>query len=280
MYRGSRLQRVGPVTGADLEYGGVRRKHSAGAPGRRPKMNVLIAVASRHGSTVEIAATIAEELRQAGHKVDVRNVDDEIAVRLYDAAIIGSAVYMGHWLAEARHFLDREREHLRAMPVWLFSSGPKVRTGQPNTTRDKWERSGEVALERKIQLTNVTLTPVEERRIERHLDRLERRLTHYPSPSVTLVLRQRPMPRQVDVDMQVHLTPGGTHLISHQTAETADHAVALAIDDVLRAYERHRSTVTHEPSYGVPSRREPRAHRQPSSKSPGTRDDEISPTAD
>jgi menaquinone-dependent protoporphyrinogen oxidase len=87
-------------------------------------MNVLIAVASRHGSTVEIAATIAEELRQAGHKVDVRSVDDEIVIQLYDAAIIGSAVYMGHWLAEARHFLDREWEQLRAMPVWLFSSGP------------------------------------------------------------------------------------------------------------------------------------------------------------
>jgi menaquinone-dependent protoporphyrinogen oxidase len=87
-------------------------------------MNVLIAVASRHGSTAEIAATIAEEMRQAGYQVDVRSVDDEIAMPLYDAAIIGSAVYMGHWLAEARRFLDRERENLRAMPVWLFSSGP------------------------------------------------------------------------------------------------------------------------------------------------------------
>jgi menaquinone-dependent protoporphyrinogen oxidase len=87
-------------------------------------MNVLIAVASRHGSTAEIAATIAEEMRQSGYQVDVRSVDDEIAMPLYDAAIIGSAVYMGHWRAEARHFLDRERDKLRAMPVWLFSSGP------------------------------------------------------------------------------------------------------------------------------------------------------------
>jgi ribosome-associated translation inhibitor RaiA len=137
-----------------------------------------------------------------------------------------------------------------------------------------------VALERKIQLTNATLTPVEERRIERRLNGLERRLTRYPSPNVTLVLRQRPMPRQVDVDIQVYLTPGGTHLISHQTAETADHAVALAIDDVLRAYERHRSTVTHEASYGVPSRREPRTHRQPARKNLDKRDDEMSPMAD
>jgi len=87
-------------------------------------MDVLIAVASRHGSTGEIAAAIAEELRQAGYNVDVRSVDDEIPMALYGAVIIGSGVYMGHWLAEARHFVDREREQLRVMPVWLFSSGP------------------------------------------------------------------------------------------------------------------------------------------------------------
>ena len=33
-----------------------------------------------------------------------------------------------------------------------------------------------MALERKIQLTNMTLTPIEERRIEHRLDGLERRL--------------------------------------------------------------------------------------------------------
>ena len=42
----------------------------------------------------------------------------------YDAAIIGSAVYAGQWLAEARQFIERQGERLATMPVWLFSSGP------------------------------------------------------------------------------------------------------------------------------------------------------------
>jgi hypothetical protein len=118
-----------------------------------------------------------------------------------------------------------------------------------------------MALERKIQLIDTTLTPVEEQRIEHDLAGLERRLARYPEATATLVLRTRQAPRQVEADLQVYLTPGGTHLISHQSAMSADRAVALASSDVLRGYERHRATVTHEATYGVPSRREPREHR-------------------
>jgi len=137
-----------------------------------------------------------------------------------------------------------------------------------------------MALERKIQLMDMVLTPVEEQRIERRLDSLERRLSHYPSSNVVIVLRPHPMQRQVQVDLHIHLTPGGAQLISHQAAETADHAVALAIDDVLREQERHHSIRTHEASYGVPSRREAREHRQPARKNLGKLDDEMSPSAD
>ena len=42
----------------------------------------------------------------------------------YDAVIIGSAVYMGRWLSEARDLVDRLSGPLTDRPVWLFSSGP------------------------------------------------------------------------------------------------------------------------------------------------------------
>jgi menaquinone-dependent protoporphyrinogen oxidase len=87
-------------------------------------MNILVVVASRHGSTHEIAEAIAQELRAPGHTVEVRNAADAGAPETYDAVIIGSAVYMGHWLSEAAHFVDRNRARLAAVPVWLFSSGP------------------------------------------------------------------------------------------------------------------------------------------------------------
>lgn len=87
-------------------------------------MNILIAIASRHGSTREIADAIAHDLRTRGHATMVQNADDVRTVEGYDAVIAGSAIYMGNWLPEARRFVDRNRERLAAIPVWLFSSGP------------------------------------------------------------------------------------------------------------------------------------------------------------
>jgi menaquinone-dependent protoporphyrinogen oxidase len=87
-------------------------------------MDILIAVASRHGSTHEIGDVIAQELRGVGHAVDVRDVDGGSTVAHYGAAIVGSAIYMGTWLPEARQFVERNWAWLADVPVWLFSSGP------------------------------------------------------------------------------------------------------------------------------------------------------------
>ena len=87
-------------------------------------MKVLVAVASRHGSTREIAQAIAEELRTASVEPELRDVAAVESLDGYDAAIIGSAVYAGHWLPEARQFVERHRDRLATIPVWLFSSGP------------------------------------------------------------------------------------------------------------------------------------------------------------
>jgi menaquinone-dependent protoporphyrinogen oxidase len=87
-------------------------------------MNILIAVASRHGSTRAIAEVIAHELRESGHAVELRNMGEVSDVQRCDAAIIGSAIYMGKWLPEARRFVEKNGEKLSGMPVWLFSSGP------------------------------------------------------------------------------------------------------------------------------------------------------------
>ena len=42
----------------------------------------------------------------------------------YDAVVVGSAVYHGRWLEEARRFVTGRRSELEAMPTWFFSSGP------------------------------------------------------------------------------------------------------------------------------------------------------------
>jgi menaquinone-dependent protoporphyrinogen oxidase len=86
-------------------------------------MQILVAFATRHGSTGEIAAAIAGPLRAAGHAVAVRHAGDVTDVAAYDAVVLGSAIYDGAWLAGAADLARRERDALAARPVWLFSVG-------------------------------------------------------------------------------------------------------------------------------------------------------------
>ena len=87
-------------------------------------MKVLVTTATRHGSTEEIAALIARVLRLRGIEtveLPAREVED---VSGYDAVVLGSAVYAGHWLAPATSLVSRFQAQLAELPVWLFSSGP------------------------------------------------------------------------------------------------------------------------------------------------------------
>ncbi len=87
-------------------------------------MKVLVSAASRHGATTEVAASIAAALTAAGAEAIVVSPADVGDVDGFDAAVLGSAVYVGRWLEPARDLLERHRAALSTMPVWLFSSGP------------------------------------------------------------------------------------------------------------------------------------------------------------
>jgi menaquinone-dependent protoporphyrinogen oxidase len=88
-------------------------------------MNVLVIVGSKHGSTREIAAAITEQLTKSGQHATIVNADNPPSdLAQYDAFVIGSALYMGHWTKEARHFIDEHATLLATKPIWLFSSGP------------------------------------------------------------------------------------------------------------------------------------------------------------
>jgi menaquinone-dependent protoporphyrinogen oxidase len=93
-------------------------------------MRVLVAAASRHGATAEIAVEIgvvlAARLRDAGlpAEVDVRGARTVRRVAGYQAVVLGSAVYQGQWLEPAHRLVAANRADLAVIPVWLFSSGP------------------------------------------------------------------------------------------------------------------------------------------------------------
>ena len=86
-------------------------------------MNILLAVASKHGATHGIADAIARELGEHGIDAHVRNLVSIHGLVGYDAVIFGSAVYMGHLMPEAHAFVEANEATLAAMPVWLFGSG-------------------------------------------------------------------------------------------------------------------------------------------------------------
>jgi menaquinone-dependent protoporphyrinogen oxidase len=90
----------------------------------RHQPRVLVSAASGHGSTTEIAGVIGDVLAGNHIAVDIVPPAAVDSIDDYDAVILGSAVYAGHWLAPARDFATRFRDPLAARPVWLFSTGP------------------------------------------------------------------------------------------------------------------------------------------------------------
>jgi menaquinone-dependent protoporphyrinogen oxidase len=98
-------------------------------------MNALVAYASKHGSTAEIAEVIAETLRAAGVDADCVVADAVDSVDGYDAVVLGSAVYVRRWRPDARRFLRRHRRALAQQPFWVFRSGP---VGTPEADAPAW----------------------------------------------------------------------------------------------------------------------------------------------
>ena len=84
----------------------------------------LVAYASKHGSTEEVARAIGSVFRDAGHHVDVRDAETVADVESYDAIILGASLYMGRWHADARTFLRRHRAALEERPLAVFALGP------------------------------------------------------------------------------------------------------------------------------------------------------------
>ena len=96
---------------------------------------ILVAYATRYGSTAEVAEAIGDELRKAGVEVDVLPVGEVQDLSPYRAAVIGSPIYMGKWLPDAQVFVERHQQHLRAIPVAYFAVGITVADGGPEDLR-------------------------------------------------------------------------------------------------------------------------------------------------
>ena len=88
--------------------------------------SVLVAHASKHGSTREVAEAVAARLSSHGIVTYTCKAGDAAGIGEYDAVVLGSAIYTGRLLADARAFLHRCGDELAGRPLAVFAMGPRT----------------------------------------------------------------------------------------------------------------------------------------------------------
>jgi menaquinone-dependent protoporphyrinogen oxidase len=88
------------------------------------RRSVLVAYATKHGSTQEVAEWVAEALRSQGLAVELADVTEVDDLEAYTGVVLGGALYMGRLHGAARTFLRRHREALARLDVAVFAMGP------------------------------------------------------------------------------------------------------------------------------------------------------------
>lgn len=83
-------------------------------------MKLLLAYATVHGSTAEVARFMRDILESWGYEVEVADVVTISKLGNYDAVILGSAIHNGMVLPEMSAFIRRFRDKLVRIPLYLF----------------------------------------------------------------------------------------------------------------------------------------------------------------
>ena len=86
--------------------------------------SVLVAYASRYGSTQEVAEAVAATLRERELEVDSQPMREVRTLERYSAVVLGTAIYIFRLHKDARRFLSRYRAALTERPVAIFAMGP------------------------------------------------------------------------------------------------------------------------------------------------------------
>lgn len=92
---------------------------------------VLVAYATKYGSTKEVAEAVAATLREQGLDAHVRPMKEVQQVDPYSAVVLGTPLYIGSWLKDTDRFLARHQEALQRRPVAVFALGPAGTPRQP-----------------------------------------------------------------------------------------------------------------------------------------------------
>jgi menaquinone-dependent protoporphyrinogen oxidase len=87
---------------------------------------ILVAYATKHGSTEQVAASVAARLRSDGLDVELRRAETVRDLEPYAGVVLGAPLYTGRWLRPAIRFLKRHRRRLSELPLAVFALGPRT----------------------------------------------------------------------------------------------------------------------------------------------------------
>jgi len=88
--------------------------------------NVLVAYATRNGSTREVAEAIGAVAHSAGAGFEVTPAHAVVGpLTGVDLVILGAPIYSGRWHRDAHRFLRRHEEELATFPLAVFALGPR-----------------------------------------------------------------------------------------------------------------------------------------------------------
>ena len=85
---------------------------------------ILVAYATRYGSTQEVAEAIGARLRGQGLDVEVKPARDVRQLDGFAAVVLGTPLYIGSALKGWAAFVERHHAVLEQLPVAVFALGP------------------------------------------------------------------------------------------------------------------------------------------------------------
>jgi menaquinone-dependent protoporphyrinogen oxidase len=92
---------------------------------------ILVAYASKSGTTAEIAARVGERLSKRGANVDVLDVRQVKDLAVYQAVVLGSAIRMGSILPPMLTFVKNHSAELQSIPLSVFVACMTLETDTP-----------------------------------------------------------------------------------------------------------------------------------------------------